>query len=203
MMNPMLKSLFIGNSIFIFGGSLLVPVYALFATDIGASVVMTGLLFGAKFIATAVADLIIMKWPHWFKSTILVYQLSMFIRGAAWLCIGFYPSIEMLLIVQVITGLAEGFGTPAFSMLMANALDKGRQMQQWALWDLIKNPVLAASGIAGGYIVSNAGFPVLFYVMGVLALLGSIIPVDSKSVKRRKVSRYVRTKYRLLFSASR
>nr|AIA14673.1 Major Facilitator Superfamily [uncultured bacterium]AIA14717.1 Major Facilitator Superfamily [uncultured bacterium] len=200
MVNSKLKSLFVGNSVFIFGGSLLVPIYALFTEDIGATVQMTGLLFAAKFVATALADIVIMRIPHKFNNAVAVYQWSMFVRALAWLYIGVAPSITSLLIVQIVTGLAEGFGTPAFSTLMTNALDKKRQMQQWALWDLIKNPVLAASGIAGGFIANQYGFSVLFYAMGILALAGTLVPVGNKGLKRRKAKQYAKLSYEYLFS---
>jgi MFS family permease len=199
-MNSRLRSLFIGNSFFIFGGSLLVPVYALFADDIGASIQMMGLLFAAKFVANAFADLAVMRMGDHMGRTVMVYQASMIIRALAWIYIGFEPSLISLLLVQVVTGLAEGFGTPAFSMLMANNLDKGKHMQQWAMWDLIKNPVIAVASIAGGYIVTQLGFSSMFFIMGGLALVGGLWPVSSRGAKRRKAKQAVRASYNYLFA---
>lgn len=198
--SPRLKSLCISNSIFIFGGSLLVPIYALFTADIGASVFMTGVLFAAKFLATAVADIIIMKLPHRFRDAVAVYQWSMFIRAVAWIYVGLNPSIPSLLIVQAVTGLAEGFGTPAFSLLMAGSIQEGKQLQQWALWDLIKNPVLAASGVMGGYIANEFGFSALFYSMGAIALIGVVIPVGQRGGRRRKARNFALASYQYFFS---
>lgn len=199
-MNKRLKSLFIGNSFFIFGGSLLVPVYALFADDIGASIQMTGLLFAAKFVANAVADVAVMRMGDHMGRTVAVYQASMVVRALSWIYIGFEPSLLSLLLVQIVTGLAEGFGTPAFSMLMAENLDKGKKMRQWAMWDLIKNPVIAVSSIAGGYIVNLYGFSWLFFLMGGLALLGSLWPIESRGTKRRKAKQAVQASYKLIFA---
>jgi MFS family permease len=176
-MNNRLKSLVIGNSFFIFGGSLIIPVYALFAEDIGAGVQLMGILFAVKFIANAVADLIIMHMPDNHERTVAIYRGSMVIRGFAWLCVGLFPSIPMLLAVQIVTGLAEGFGTPAFSTLMANSLDKGKHMKQWATWDLIKNPLIAAGGVLSGTVVNAYGFGAMFYMMGSLAIIAALIPV--------------------------
>jgi MFS family permease len=199
-MNNRLKSLFAGNSFFIFGGSLLVPVYALFADDIGATVQMTGLLFGAKFVANALADIVVMRMGDHVGRTVLTYQASMVVRALAWIYIGFEPSLTSLLIVQIVTGLAEGFGTPAFSMLMARSLDTGKHMQQWALWDLIKNPLIALSSVAGGYIVTHYGFSSMFFLMGGLAFIGGIWPVESNGHKRRKAKRAVQASYRYIFA---
>jgi MFS family permease len=189
-----------GNSFFIFGGSLLVPMYALFADSVGAGVQLMGLLFAAKFVANAVADLVVMRMGDHAGQTVAIYQGSMVVRAVAWIYVGLDPSLTSLLLTQIITGLAEGFGTPAFSVLMANSLDKGKHMKQWATWDLIKNPVIALASIAGGFIVSQYGFSTMFYLMGGLALIGGLYPIQDIGYRRRKAKRAVQASLQYLLA---
>lgn len=198
-MNPRLKSLIIGNSFFIFGGSLLVPVYALFSQSVGAGIQMTGILFAAKFIANAVADLIVMRMHDGFNQAVLTYRASMAVRALAWIYVGVDPSFTSLLLTQIITGLAEGFGTPAFTMIMAKSLDHGKHMKQWAAWDLIKNPLIAAAGVAAGFVVNHWGFAAMFYLMGSLAMIGALVPVSGAKMKRSKRA-ILKNSYRELFA---
>ncbi|HEX8389916.1 MAG TPA: MFS transporter [Candidatus Saccharimonadales bacterium] len=181
-MNVRIKGLMLGNSFFILAGSILVPVYALFSASIGAGVELAGLLFATKFVANAFADLIVLGIKDRVDFTELVYKLSMAVRGAAWIYLGLFPSIQSLLIVQIITGLAEGFGTPAFSSLFADSLDRNKHMKEWAIWDLIKNPLIAVGSALSGWLVANSSFEMLFYIMGTLAIIGSFIPIRRVSV---------------------
>jgi sugar phosphate permease len=197
-MNSRLRSLVIGNSIFIFGGSLLVPVYALFTQSLGASIRMTGILFASKFVANALADIVVMRYHHKLPSSTDTYRISMAVRGAAWVCVGLYPSVLMLLAVQIVTGLAEGFGTPAFSLLMANNLDKGKDLKQWATWDLIKNPLIAISTTAGAWLVAGQGFALIFYLMGGMAIAAAFVPFGKT---RRRKPKVVQAAYQLLFAS--
>lgn len=86
----------------------------------------------------------------------------------------FVQNIQMLILLQIILGIGEAFGTPGFEAIFAEHLDPNRHVKEYAQYQLFNNAAIATSTIAGGLIVKAVGFPVLFIAMATLAAIAFI-----------------------------
>jgi len=84
-------------------------------------------------------------------------------------------SLAMLIVLQIILGLGEALGSPAFDSIFAEHLDRNKHVREYGDWKLIYNLTLALGTIVGGFLVVKFGFNVLFITMAFLALISLLI----------------------------
>ena len=110
-------------------------------------------------------------------------------------CIGFagYLFIKRpldLFLVQIIFGIGEAIGTPAFDGLYSRHLDKGKYVSEWGLWESLDYIVAGVAAVIGGFLAKIYGFKFLFIVMLILSFIGLIISLflmrEIKPVKKAK-----------------
>ena len=78
-------------------------------------------------------------------------------------------NLAFLIFLQVLLGVGEALGSPAFDAIFAEHLDSGRHILEYSDWKLIANMATATGVIIGGAIVEIFGFPWLFASMSLLA----------------------------------
>ena len=81
----------------------------------------------------------------------------------------------MFIIIQVVLGIGESVGSPAFDSIFAKHLDKGAEINEYSTWKLVQNFSLAVASLIGGFIVYFLNFNVLFILMAVLGTFSTII----------------------------
>lgn len=166
--------LFSATGIHLFAASMLVPIYALFAEEIGASVLQIGLLISVAFAAKFVTVIGIRAFSDQILQPLYLLLASFFLHAIAWTLLIFATTLTELFLIQLINGVCYAFGAPAYRTLLARHLPRCRAVRTYASWELIKAVIgLVASSIGAG-IVSLAGFTVLFQVMVLLALLSFV-----------------------------
>jgi len=170
-MNPKLKVVLISNSIFVFAGSLLVPLYVLLVSKQGGNIGLAGVLFGLPFLSSFLTGtfVIFLKDNKLLNRELL--QLNFLIRGFTWLILVFIQVIPVLVLTQLLIGISEAIGSPAFNSLVSENLDDKRHIREWGIWELIKNPLVFLASAISGFIVIIWGFKMLFLVMSLLAFL--------------------------------
>jgi MFS family permease len=87
-----------------------------------------------------------------------------------------------LLLLQVLFGLGEALGSPAYNAIVAEHLDKSRHMEDYSDQIIFFNLTAAVGTALGGFLVYNFGFKYLFFGMAALAVV-SAIGVYTKSKK--------------------
>ncbi len=79
-----------------------------------------------------------------------------------------------LITLQVLLGLGEALGTPAYDAIFAERLDKNKHIRNYTDWKLVSNVVGAVAVILGGILINKVGFSVLFYLMAMLAFISFV-----------------------------
>ena len=171
------------------------PIYAIFVEDIGGDILTASGAYGAFAVSAGLLMLLCSHFEDRIKRTeyliIASYGLS---------AVGFagYLLIERpihLFIVQIIFGISESIGTPAYDGMYSHNLEKGKFISQWGLWDGMSWFTTGISAIAGGFIAAEFGFPILFYVMLSLAIVSfgfSFLLLRTKKLKnghRKRITR--------------
>lgn len=175
MKNFYLRTIYFSNGVFVFGYSLVVPIFALYLNDFNVDIVQISLTSTIFMVATAffllILSLIGDKIQH--KSRLLV--LAFILRGIVWVSYIFAKNIEMVYFLQIFAGLGEAVGSTIFAVIVAEHLDEGNHVEDYSIWNLIQAVAGGLAAVFGGFIVQTLGFNYLFGLMGFLALMAAFI----------------------------
>lgn len=184
MKDPLLRALFTFNGIFVFAGSLLGPLYAVYVLKLGNGVVSVSTSSAIFMAATTLFTFIVSKLKDGDKTEEDMLRAGFLLRAFVWFAYTQIHSIPQLITLQVINGLGAGFGSPAFDTLFAGHLDKNNHLKEYAGYQVMTNLVTAMGTFLGGILVARFGFTVLFYLMCGFALIsffGFCFPPKAKT----------------------
>lgn len=172
--NKSLRVLFVLNSIFVFAGSLLGPLYAVYVQGIDNKVIMVSASWAVFMIASTIFMYFVSKYGDGVKEKEYLLAGGFLVRSLAWIGYLFVNNITGLIFIQIVLGLGEALGTPSWNAIFAKHLDGKHEIMDYSLWDIVNNFMIAVATIAGGIIVTLFGFKFLFVAMSLLALVSFI-----------------------------
>lgn len=169
-----IKILIIINLVSLTGFQLFVPLYALFASNVGANPTQISLIW--SYYSLIMAAMIFMMGKienHRSKERFLVIGYFLYAIGAYSFL--FVQNVPMLVAVLTLNAVGSGIALPAYKTVFAESEDEGRESEEWAWFDS-SSMLAAASGAAlGGIVIGFFGFTGLFVVMGSIQLAAAII----------------------------
>jgi MFS family permease len=171
MKNKSLKILFIYNGIFVFAANLLGPLYAVYVGMLDNNIFSISATWAVGLLATSIFTFAISKKGDLLKEKEYLLLAGFLIRAIAWFLYIGIGNIFQLALLQILLGLGEAAGSPAFNAIFAEHLDSGKQIREYSNWMIFSNILTAAGTVAGGFVASVFGFHWLFAGMGVLALV--------------------------------
>lgn len=171
MKNKGLKVLFQANGIFIFGASLLGPLYAVYVERIVSTPMAISASAAAFLIASTLFTLLIAQFGDRVREKEYLLMGGFLIRALAWIAYIFVDSMTTLLLVQVLLGLGEALGSPSFNALFAQHLDHGETVRDYSSWNVFHSLISATGVVVGGFIATYFGFTPVFIVMAAFALV--------------------------------
>jgi MFS family permease len=170
-LNKALKTLFLYNGIFVFAHGLIGPLYALFLESIGQKIFAVSVSWAAYLLSTTVCMIFIAKYGDKVKNKGYLLVASFLLRAIAWTGFIFANSLTTLILIQILAGICEGLGVPAFNTIFADHLDKSGHIREYSDWHIIANVIVAISTLLAGAIASIFGFKILFMMMITLSLV--------------------------------
>lgn len=172
--NKSLKTLFIINSIFVFGSSLFGPLYAIYVQGIDNKIVTVSLSWAVFMVSSTVFMYFVSKYGDKIKEQEYLLAGGFLVRSIAWFSYLFVSNISGLILVQIVLGLGEALGTPSWNAIFARHLDGHKEIMDYSSWNIINNLIVAGSTILGGVLVTLFEFNVLFVAMSMLALVSFV-----------------------------
>ncbi len=172
--NKSLKVLFTLNSIFVFAASLLGPLYAIYVQGIDNKVITISASWAVFMISSTVFMYFISKYGDKIKEQEYLLAGGFLVRSLAWLGYLFVSNLTGLILIQILLGLGEALGTPAWGAIFAKHLDGKREIMDFSQWNIINNLAIAVATLIGGVFVTLFGFNFLFVLMSLLALISFI-----------------------------
>lgn len=172
MPNGSLKILFLSNGLFVFASSLIGPLYAIFVQQFDAKVVAISASWAVFFLSSTLFTLATSRISDRFPKDDLLLA-GYLVRALSWLIFLFVGNLPALIFVQILLGLGDALGSPAFNAIFAEHLDKNHHLSDYADWKFLENILAAVSITIGGFIVAKLGFQFLFLTMSILALVAS------------------------------
>ncbi len=171
MINKSLKVLFLFNGLFVFASNLLGPLYAVYVESIDSSVLAISTTWAVFLSSATLFTFIVSRKGDKIKEKEYLLMGGFLIRGISWILFIFAGNIYHLILIQILLGIGEAFGSPAFDTIFAQHLDEGMQVKEYSSWKLIVNGTTALATLLGGIIVASFGFTFLFAGMSFLAFL--------------------------------
>jgi len=172
--NRSLKTLFLFNGIFVFAGSLLGPLYAIYVEGIDKSILAVSSSWSIFLISATVFTYLMSRWGDKVKEKEYFLILGYLIRAFVWFGYIFVGNLYTLLILQLLLGAGEAAGTPSYDTIFAEHLDKNKHIRDYSVWKVISNLVGALAVFLGGVLVTTYGFIPLFVIMSALALVSMV-----------------------------
>ncbi len=173
--NKSLRILFISNGIFVFADRLLGPLYAIFAEKFDANVLSIGFSWFVFMGSATVFTFIVLKYGDKIVEKEYLLIGGFMLRVLAWFLYIFTNSLTMFILIQIILGLGDAIGSPAFDSIFAKHLNKGNEVHDYSSWKLVQNMSLAIASLLGGIIVYYISFEALFVAMALLGCISSLI----------------------------
>lgn len=101
-------------------------------------------------------------------------------------------------LLQVINGLGHSMAVPAWRIIFTNHLDKGRTGYDWSIEDVGVGSAIAVSAYIGAFIADKFGFDALFYIVGILGLIGTfvLLPIYKETLTLREMKKFHRQKFK-------
>ncbi|MBI2506626.1 MAG: MFS transporter [Candidatus Colwellbacteria bacterium] len=171
MRNRALRTLYIYNGIFTLGAALLGPLYAIFVQRFEADVFDISVTWAAFLVSASFFTFLISKVGDRIPEKEYLLLGGFLVRAIGWFFFIFVGNLAFLIFLQVLLGVGEALGSPAFDAIFAEHLDSGRHIIEYSDWKLIANMATATGVIVGGAIVEIFGFPWLFASMSLLAMV--------------------------------
>lgn len=168
-MNKTLSTLYIYNGIFILASGLFGPLYAVYLQGLGASVQTISISWSLFLISTTICTVFVARFGDRMRHKKYLLLGGFLIRALVWILYIFVDSIAMLLLLQIMLGIGEALGSPVYSSLVAEHLDRGMHIREYSQMSIIFTFASAMGALLGGFIVVLFGFTTLFICMAILA----------------------------------
>lgn len=169
--NKALRTLYLYNGIFVFAGGMLGPLFALFVEEIDKSVFSVSLTWFVFLFSATIFMVFVEKYGDQVMEKEYLLMGGFLIRAIVWFLFPFIGTLFWLIVAQILLGLGEALGTPAYDVIFAEHLDKDRHVKEYTDWKLISNIVGSFAVLLGGILVKYTGFSILFFLMGMMALI--------------------------------
>lgn len=150
------------------------PIYAIFVEQIGGDILDASWAYSAYMFTAGIVMYLLSKWEnkHKHKEKLIVVGYALTSVGCLFYIFVFNQIT--LLITQVILGLSIAVLNPAFDSTYSHYITKKEEASDWGAWEAMGYVVTAIAAIIGGYVADFLGFRILFIIMFIISLFGTI-----------------------------
>lgn len=161
------------------GWGLVTPIIAVFFTNqvVGGSVALAGLASTAYFLTKSVLQIPVARfidkrpgeWDDWWAMVIgsLIISLSAFS----------YILVRLpwqVILVQIMYGVGGALSYPSWLAIFTRHIDKKHEGVEWSLYFTSVDISAAISGGLGGMLAATFGYHLVFVIVGVFSLIGTM-----------------------------
>jgi MFS family permease len=169
------RFLLFSNYLNLFGFSLFAPLYALFATGVGAKPQLVGLSYAVNTLASAIMILTLGRLEDRVRN-----KRTLVVVGYFWLAAGAFSfllvhTVSQLFVVQIFNAIGTGILAPAWKAAFSHSQQKGREASQWSLYDGGNLLATSAGAAVSGIVLATAGFRATFALMGGIQIIAAFL----------------------------
>jgi MFS family permease len=174
-LNKALRLLIIISGIYMFAFGMFMPLYALFVERMGGDIMLASNAWAVFYIVAGIMTFIIGNWESKMKETELGIAWSQLVAALAYLAFYLSDGPVTLYIAQIFLGIAAAFFWPAFHSVYGKHVNKLKSTEQWGWYDGLAFLLPALAAVAGGWLIQNYGFGMVFIIMIILSLMNAFL----------------------------
>ncbi|MFC1663584.1 MFS transporter [Patescibacteria group bacterium] len=180
--NQVIKYLILSDLVFWTGWGLITPIFAIFIIERieGGSVVVVG-------IASAI---------FWISRSILRVPMGLFLdkkygeKDDLWFVVSGFLLAGLVsfgyliaslpwhvFVLQALYGLGMAMNVSGWCAIFTRHIDKGKEATEWGLDGTAVGLGAGIAGALGGFLVSKFGFEPVFIMVGILGIIGGLLPL--------------------------
>lgn len=182
------RILLIGANIWYFGEGMLGPLLAVFTEKVGGDILDITEAWASFLIVTGLVYILVGKLvngkPYKQKVMVAGYALNAIFT----FCYIFVSNTWQLFIVQAGLGVAEAMGTPTWDALYAESVSDTNNTYAWGLASGQSQIVTGIAIVAGGLVANYLSFEILFFIMGCIQVIATIIQSQILFQKKDTIS---------------
>jgi MFS family permease len=164
----------ITNALIMLSTFMLVPIYALFVTSLGGTVLHASIIAATFYLTASIGALVFGRLIDKYNHDRLFLMAGYLIISSGYLLLLFATSFWHLIFIQIYLGIADAIIYPAFDTLFARHLNRKEEHAEWAALESTRYLTMFVGASIGGVIVNWAGFNVLFVVMACICFASFI-----------------------------
>lgn len=178
-MNRVIEFMTMSDFMMLSGWGLVSPIIAVFFTNqiVGGSVALAGLASTAYFLTKSVlqipiARFIDMKRGEWDDYYVMMAgSVIITISAFAYIFIK-YP--WQVILVQMLYGIGGALSYPSWLAIFTRHIDRREEGFEWSIYYTATDIGAALTGGLGGLLAASYGYHLVFVIVGVMSLLGTI-----------------------------
>lgn len=190
--NLVIKILILSDFLIWSSNQLLAPIFAIFITDkIQGSIEVVGIASAIYLITKSIFEIPIGVYIDKSKSEkddLLTAIFGTLLTALVYFLYIFIADVWQLYLLQALMGLSAAVAFPGWYSIFTHHVDRGREGLEWSLYDVSLGIGMAAAAALGGFIAETFGFNVLFFIVGLFTLSGSLflLIIKDKIIKGRQ-----------------
>lgn len=156
---------------------LISPIFAIFLKEgiAGGSVLAAGLASTIFFITKSVTQLPFSIYIDTKRKKLGFLILGTFFIASTPFIYSFAPSIGFIYAAQVLYGLGAALAYPTWYSLFITNTNKKHKGLEWSIWSTSVGLGAALAAYSGARLANLLGFRSLFFIVGILAVLGMLV----------------------------
>ncbi|MBT4722509.1 MFS transporter [Candidatus Falkowbacteria bacterium] len=175
-----IKILILSDFLILSAINLVSPIFAIFITDKinGATIATAGIAVMIFLIVKSVFEVPIAILIDKTKSEKDDFYTAVFGILLMAVCYFFFTRIDsiwQLYVLQGFLGLSVAISFPGWSSIFTRHIDKQKEALEWSLYDVVTGVGMALTAGLGALMVEKYGFDIIFYLISVFAVLGTIL----------------------------
>jgi len=178
--NTIIKVLIASDFLVWSSANLVSPVFAIFVADVipGGSVAAVGIASMIYFVTKSIVEIPIGTYIDRSKSErddLYSALIGTMLNAITYLFYPFIDSVWQLYVLQIISGAAAAIAYPGWYSIFTRHIDKSKEAFEWSLYDVLLGLGMAVTAALGALLLERFGFDVVFYLVGILTFVGSIL----------------------------
>ena len=183
--NLVIKILILSDFLVWSSYQLLAPIFALFITDkIHGSIEVVGIASAIYLITKSVCEIPVGAYIDRSKSErddLYTALAGTFLTALVYFLYIFINSVWQLYTLQILMGVSAALAFPGWYAIFTRHVDEGKTGLEWSLYDVLLGVGMAGAAALGGFLAGAFGFNVLFALVGLFTIFGSLLLLVIKS----------------------
>ncbi len=168
-----------------FDSTVAIPIIALYAKELGASIILIGLIVGVYSMVHIPSNIFFGRLVDKLGRKHLI-TIGVFLDGLSMLLYFLANNPIFLLFARVIHGIGGGFGGPATMAYLSDATSKERSGRVMALYGISIGFANLIGFMLGGMVAQIIGFSNLFLIIGILLLIMAFLSFGLPSIYQKR-----------------